>query len=122
MRRMAVAIALSLAAIAMASAQDSDVKVGLDGVRWLYSYIPTGVDVTVTYTGLDLDLVGQTKLFLKAGGGYQDWTNLRDLITGDPVYTDATYNSPNFQWELAFIQGLARRMDGDNLVEIFLFY
>jgi hypothetical protein len=122
-----VCLALALA-IAPASADDGSVTFGLEGVRFLYSLIPSGADVSLTYTGMQVSDLGQTKLHIKAGGGYQDSVLLRDPLTGDPTLrkadggTGLSYNTPNFQWELGALQGLARRDDGKNLVEAFGFY
>lgn len=62
---------------------------------------------------------------LFAGGGYENGILLRDPATGDPWSADAdglAFDTPNFQWEIAFIQGLALRSDGDNLTEVFIAY
>jgi hypothetical protein len=32
------------------------------------------------------------------------------------------FNKTNFQWEIAFLQGLSTREDGNNLLEAFAFY
>lgn len=130
MRAKHILILMIASALAMAPAfaDDGSISFGLEGVRFLYSLIPSGADVSLTYTGLQLSDLGQTKLFLKGGGGYQDSVLRRDPLTGDPTLltddggTGLAYNTPNFQWELAAIQGLARRDDGRNLVEVFGFY
>ena len=119
-----VVIALLVAPVL---ADDGPVQFGLEGVRFLYSLIPSGADVSITYTGIQWSDLGQTQFYLKTGGGYQDSVLRRDPLTGDPTLLTAdgrtlSYNSPNFQWELATIQGLARRDDGKNLVEVFGFY
>lgn len=130
MRRIVIPVLAALAAVAsfFAPLYADDLKVGVEGVRFLYSIIPTGADLSLTYTGLSLSGAGGTELFLKAGGGYQDSVLRRDPVTGDPSLLATNggegfgFNSPNFQWELAFIQGLARRPDGANLVEAFVYY
>jgi hypothetical protein len=125
MRRTIVVCALALTALAALGAQEaepeSDWRLGFAGVRMLNGMIPTGADLTLSYAGLDFGLKGDTVLFFKAGGGYQDKMIMRDAL-GRPVYNEDKYNSPNFQWEAALLQGLAPRDDGDNLVELFGFY
>ncbi|GAB1455560.1 hypothetical protein MASR2M48_08670 [Spirochaetota bacterium] len=111
-----------------AAAEDGDIAIGFEGVRFLYSLIPSGVDLSLTYTGLDLMEQADTKLFLKAGGGYEDTVLARDPNTGNPSLlskdggSGIAFNTPNFQWELAFIQGFSRRDDGNNMLEAFAFY
>lgn len=130
MRNKALLSIIAVVALSAAPlfADDGPVQFGFEGVRFLYDLIPSGADVSVTYSGLQWSDLGQTKLFLKAGGGYQDSVLRRDPVTGDPALlkgdggTGLPYNSPNFQWELATIQGLARSDDGRNLVEVFGFY
>ncbi len=124
MRRTLVACILACAAFAAIGAQESessDWRLGFAGVRMLNGIIPTGADFTLSYAGLDFGLGGDTLLFFKAGGGYQDKLIMRDAL-GQPFYSEDKYNSPNFQWEAALLQGLALRGDGDNLVELFGFY
>ncbi len=113
------------AAMAAAVAADDELAFGVEGVRVFSGFIPSGGDVSLTYTGFRLYEPGITKLYLEVGGGYEDMSIVRDLETGDPFVADVAgyeYRSPNFQWELAFIQGLARRDDGKNLVEAFAYY
>jgi len=123
-----LAIALAALLAAPTFAEDGDLKVALEGARFLYGYIPSGLDLSLTYTGLELSGAADTKLFLKAGGGYQDTVLLRDPVTGDPTLlakdggSGLAFNKTNFQWEMAFIQGLSRRDDGKNLAEAFAFY
>lgn len=124
-KRSIIACAALAALVSLAGADDGDLSFGVEGVRVFNGFIPSGGDVSLTYTGLDLFEQGVTKLFLKVGGGYEDMSLVRDELTGDPFLADENgneYRSPNFQWELAFIQGLARRVDGGNLVEAFAFY
>ncbi len=126
-RYLAIALGAMLAA-APAFTQDKDLNLALEGARFLYGYIPSGIDLSLTYTGFALSDAGDTKLFLKAGGGYQDTVLLRDPVSGDPSLlvkdegTGLAFNKSNFQWELAFIQGFSRRPDGANLLEAFAFY
>lgn len=128
-RFFAIALVFTLANVAApAQAEDKNLALGLEGVRFLYSLIPSGADISLTYNGIDLLDAADTKLYLKAGGGYQDTVLLRDPDTGDPVLycedegTGVGFNKTNFQWELAFIQGLSRRSDGANETELFAFY
>ncbi len=125
MRRTLVACILACAALAALGAQEAEAasewRLGFAGVRMLNGIIPTGADLTLSYEGLDFGLGGDTVLFFKAGGGYQDKLIMRDAL-GQPFYSEDKYNSPNFQWEAALLQGLALRDDGDNLVELFGFY
>ena len=124
---LAIAVA-AIVSVAPAFSDDGDLAPGFEGVRMLNGFIPTGIDLSLTYTGIRLSDIGQTKLFLKAGGGYEDTNLLRDPLTGDPSYaiadggTGSDFNKLNFQWELAFIQGFSQRDDGENLLEAFAFY
>ncbi|PKL26418.1 MAG: hypothetical protein CVV47_00355 [Spirochaetae bacterium HGW-Spirochaetae-3] len=106
-------------------AEDGDFVLAFEGPRRYNNYIPSGADLSLTYNGLSLYPSGDTKLRLLAGGGYENGILLRDTITGDPWKADAdglAFDTPNFQWDLAFIQGLSRRADGDNLVSVFAEY
>lgn len=123
-KRILACLAMATAMVASAAADD-ELAFGVEGVRVFSGFIPSGGDVSLTYTGFQLYEPGVTKLYLEAGGGYEDRSIVRDLMTGDPYVADASgyeYRSPNFQWELAFIQGLSRRDDGKNLVEAFAYY
>jgi len=120
-------VVLILAAGFMPAFADDDLAVGLTGPRFLNGFIPSGADFTVDYTGLDLGALADTRLFLKLGGGYENKLLLREPDTGDPLSLAGGgvaigYDSPNFQWEAAFIQGFSTRPDGDNAREVFLFY
>mgnify|MGYP000857359804 CR=1 FL=1 len=127
-RALSIALAVSLAASMAAAplfAEDGDLAFGLEGVRFFNGIIPGGIDLSLTYKGLSLSDAADTKLFLKAGGGYENASLVRDPETGDPWTSSVEgneYYKPNFQWELAFIQGLARRDDGNNLIEAFAYY
>ncbi len=101
--------------------REGDWRLGFAGVRMLNGMIPTGADFTLSYDGLDFGLGGDSVLFFKAGGGYQDKVIMRDAL-GQPSYNEDKYNSPNFQWEAALFQGLSLREDGKNLVELFGYY
>jgi hypothetical protein len=105
-------------------AADENLKIGFEGVRMLDGFIPTGADLSLTWTGWQFGAPADTKLFLKVGGGYEDRDLRRDTLSGNPVAVDATitYNALNFQWEAALIQGLTRRDDGGNALEAFVFY
>ncbi len=126
-RFLAIALA-AIASVSLAGAEDDVLSLELEGVRFLYGFIPSGVDASVTYTGIQLSDAAVTKLFLKAGGGYEDTQLLRDPVSGDPTRLAEDggagfgFNKTNFQWELALIQGLALRGDGNNLLEAFAFY
>ena len=124
MRKTIVALCVLFALVATAGAQDSAFAFDFEGIRMFNGMIPGGLDLSVTYRGLDLGMPGGTELYLKAGGGYEDKFLLRNPLTGDPVPDAALFEfkSVNFQWELAFIQGLAARPDGKNLLEAFVFY
>jgi hypothetical protein len=120
-------VVMVLAAGLMPAAADEDLAIGFAGPRFLNGFIPSGADFTVDYTGLDLGAPADTRLFLKLGGGYEDKLLLRDPATGDPLSLVGAgeaigYDSPNFQWEAAFIQGFSSRPDGDNALELYLFY
>lgn len=130
MRRGAFLLGTLLLTLAWASAQEQSeggerrgLSFGFEGIR-LYSFYPTGLDLSLAYAGLDFGLAGDTLLFLKLGGGYQEMAFPRDPATGEPQPASGlrVFDSPNAQWELAFIQGLSARADGDNLMEAFLFY
>lgn len=91
--------------------------------------LPTGADFGFRY-GLADSPAGPTELSLRLGAGYEDEFLLRDAVTGDPISVEAAesspmggqrYQSPNIQWDLGFVQGLAER-EGRNLVEAFLLY
>lgn len=120
-------LALAMIALALAGgAWAGDLEVGFEGVRFFNGVIPGGLDLSLTYYGLELSDAADTKIFLKGGGGYENASLYRDQLTGDPLLTvdsvpEYAYKA-NFQWELAFIQGFSRREDGDNLLEAFLFY
>ncbi|MBU0926129.1 MAG: BamA/TamA family outer membrane protein [Spirochaetes bacterium] len=122
--RKTVAVAIAAIAFISPSFADDVLDFGFEGVRFFDSVIPGGLDLSLTYLGLGLSDAADTKLFLKAGGGYENASLVRDPLTGDPSAAIAgnEYYSPNFQWELAFIQGFSRRDDGDNLLEAFAFY
>ncbi len=118
-------LALVAFAVLAPAFADGDLSVGLGGVRFYNGFIPSGLDLTLSYSGLALTEDAETILFLKAGGGYQNALLMRDPANGNPWTTNAegvAFKTPNFQWEFAFLQGLARRDDGKNLVEAFLFY
>ena len=124
---MSTVLILILATVLMPVAADDSLSVSFLGPRFLNGFIPSGGDFTVDYTGLDLGAPAITHLFLKLGGGYEDKLLLRSPLTGDPVSLaggteDYSFDSPNFQWEAAFIQGLSARPDGENALELFLFY
>ncbi|OHD27175.1 MAG: hypothetical protein A2Y38_17525 [Spirochaetes bacterium GWB1_59_5] len=119
-----LAIALG-AVLAVTPAFSDELALGFAGLRFFNGYIPSGLDLTLIYTGLELSDAADTKLFLKAGGGYENASLIRDPVTGDPwtaTIAGNEYDILNFQWELAFIQGFSRRGDGDNLLEAFAFY
>jgi len=125
--KLAAMALLAMRLVVPAFAQEKDLKFGLEGVRFLNGIIPSGADVSLTYTGIELLDAADTKLYLKAGGGYENASLVRDPLTGDPWNSEISldgyeFNTPNFQWELAFIQGLSRRDDGANLLEAFAFY
>jgi len=119
---------LAIALVAVLGVRQSfaeDLTLAFEGPR-MYGPIPSGLDLSLTYSGLDMDVAGgDTKLFLKTGGGYEKLSLLRDEQTGDPWIADAdgyTFDKLNIQWDMAFIQGFARRGDGENLVEAFVYY
>ncbi len=106
-------------------AQEQDFVFKFEGPRRYNGFIPSGADLSLTYSGLALSPRADTLLYLLAGGGYESGSLLRDPATGDPWSSSAegnTYDAPDFQWALAFIQGLSRRDDGDNLLEAFAYY
>lgn len=124
-KRFSVLALAAMLAAAPVLAEESDFKVAFEGLRMFNGFIPSGLDLSLTYTGMSMSDLAGTSLFLKAGGGYENTALLRDPATGDPWTGDAAgnkYDMLNFQWELAFIQGLARRGDGDNSLEVFAFY
>ncbi|PKL09574.1 MAG: hypothetical protein CVV51_03110 [Spirochaetae bacterium HGW-Spirochaetae-7] len=124
-RNLLAAVLLAAASIIPSFAQDGELAFKFEGPRRYAGFIPSGADVSLTYSGLSLSPEGNTRLFLMVGAGYENGSLLRDLVTGDPwAATDEgyTYDAPDFRWDLAFIQGLARRNDGDNLVEAFAYY
>jgi hypothetical protein len=123
--RLAAAAIMAVACVIPTFAQEHDFVFKFEGPRRYNSYIPSGADLSLTYTGLSPYPAGDTKVRLLAGGGYENGILLRDPANGDPWDADAdglAFDTPNFQWGLAFIQGLSRRADGDNLVEIFAEY
>ncbi len=120
-----VALALLALPAALAAQEPLELSFRFDGVR-MYSFYPTGGDLALLLSGpaLDLGLGGETELMFKAGGGYQQFVLPRDPATGEPETAAGfnPYDSPNFQWELAFIQAYLRRADGDGLLKVFLLY
>lgn len=120
---LAVAALFALSGAAFAQEEGGDFAFTFFGPRF-YSFFPSGADFRLSWTGLDFGLDGDTELLLVAGGGYQEITLPRDPATGDTVPADqfAAFPSPNFQWDLGLAQGVMRRPDGGDLVELFLFY
>jgi len=118
-----VAALLSLSVMVPLFAQegDGDLELSFEGPRIYGPGIPAGLDLSLTYHGLALSEAADTLVYLKFGGGYEDSLLARDPLTGDPGPV-IEFDTPNFQWDLAFIQGLARRDDGDNLIEAFAYY
>jgi hypothetical protein len=127
-KRFLAAALVAAALLSSVEAEGGGLSWELDGVRFLYGFIPSGADVSFTYAGIQLSDAADTKLFLKAGGGYEDTQLLRDPGNGNPSPladdggTGFGFNKTDFQWELALLQGLARRGDGGTLVEAFAFY
>jgi hypothetical protein len=138
-KRIAVAalFAASFGTLAL-GAQDKGLSFGVDGLRIKWFAVPTGLDLTAAFKGLDLAQGPKTILFAKAGGGYEDNKIFRDDATGEPLplYSlqgGAMKRTPqvvkdwvNFQWELALIQGIIPAVDPatkkDNLLEAFAYY
>ena len=116
---------MAVACAIPAFAQEQDFVFKFEGPRRYNGFIPSGADFSVTYGGLSLSPRADTLLYLLAGAGYESGSLLRDPATGDPWSSSVdgnTYDAPDVQWALAFIQGLSRRDDGDNLAEVFAYY
>jgi len=116
---------------AVSAEEGSDWKFAVEGLRVLWFGItPTGGDVSLTYSGIELVEDLNTYLYMKIGGGYEervfyhtaDGSVLNDTssITDSHLYKR---RMTNFQWEIAGYQGLTwnERTD-DNLLESFLYY
>ena len=110
----------------------------LEGLRryfaWGWDLIPTGLDLTVGYSGWRLFPELDTTLQLTVGGGYEGFGTYRavDYTPNSPVDPpegaagddlNLEFNSPNFQWELGIRQGILWNRSLDrNLLEALLFY
>lgn len=124
--KVGVGVAGIVAALALlvSGAGAQELGLGFEGVRFWNGIVPSGLDLSLTYGDLGVLEGGDAFLYLKAGGGYENASLVRDPLTGDPssLVGGYEYDMLDFQWELAFVQGLSRRDDGDNLLEVFLFY
>jgi hypothetical protein len=129
-RALAVALAVVQVTLCLAAGAADDFSVGVAGLRRKWYAVPTGLDLKATYKGLTLVEGLDTILFAKAGGGYEDRLLFRDPSTGEP-YADRNDTSQetqfgyvwaDFQWELAFIQGILPKEGGGNLLEAFAYY
>lgn len=124
-KRFGAAAVIAVACAIPTFAQDQDFVFRFEGPRRYNSFIPSGADLSLTYSGFSLSPQADTLLYLLAGAGYESGSLPRDPITGDPWSSSAegnTYDALDIQWAMAFIQGLSRRDDGGNLVEVFAYY
>ncbi len=110
----------------------------VEGLRWYFAWgwdlVPTGLDLTVGYTGWRLFPGLDTTLQATVGGGYEGFGTYRaaDYTPNSPVDPpeaaagsdlNLEFNSPNFQWELGIRQGILwNRALNRNLLEALLFY
>lgn len=119
-----LSLMITFSVFAEDSEKASDLSFGLSGVRTNWMVVPTGLDLNVSYTGLKLWEGRNTVLYTKFGGGYQEKPYSRDVVTGDPLNFASTssYQSPNFQWDMLFIQGLIGKNSSKNLLECFAGY
>lgn len=130
MKKIAIFVLVIFVCTAALFAEDeSDWKLSGISPRVLWFGItPTGVDLSITYSGLELLDELNTYLFFKAGGGYQEKVFYHDAtgaVLSDTSSLDKEYKrrTPNFQWEAALYQGLTwNERTGDNLLESFLYY
>ncbi len=126
-------IALTTLALALilSAAAAGDFSFAPTGIRTRWAAVPTGLDLELKY-GLPPILDGTaTYLDAKLGGGWEDRSLFRDKATGAPLpLVDAggadmkayTYTWVDFQWDLAFFQGLVPGGFEADLLEAFLVY
>ena len=126
-----LAVALALAAL-VAPAFAGDFSIAPTGIRTRWWVVPTGVDLEAKYRLPSLLEGKASYLDLRAGGGWEDRSLFRDPITGEPlpnadpdgadtaVLDDYTWL--NFQWDLAFYQGLVPGGYKADLLEAFVMY
>ena len=114
---------------------ESPLAIGLAGIRvYWFGFVPTGLDLSLSYSGVTFHEGLDTIFWGKFGGGYQERTFFRNTdgspvtpsvyqLLSDTEIEDLSYMQPNFQWELGLIQGILWNEDpDDNLVEAFLIY
>jgi len=124
-RSLALALALAQSLFCLAAATADGVDFGLAGVRRKWYVVPTGIDVAASYRLPPLFDGRDTLLCAKAGGGYEDRRLFRDPASREPLDPEADeieYIWADFQWDLAFVQGLAPKASGGNLLEAFAYY
>lgn len=135
MKRISLALAIVFVFAAAGGLAAEGLDFSFNGVRLnsalLPIPLPTGAEVEFRY-GIG-ELGGKPlALSLALAGGYEDKRILRNDLTGDPVAARPKdesledsggyrYQSPNFQWDLGLVQGLAAKEKG-NLAEAFLLY
>lgn len=128
MKRFLACLLLFLLAAGSISASD-DLSITLEGIRvYWFGFVPTGVDLRLTYSGAPILDGLDTKLFFQAGGGYEEatlWRNTNGTVYSGPVLENLEnkYMQPNLRFEGGIIQGLLWNEALDkNLLEAFLVY
>lgn len=128
MKRAIVLVFLILIALNTLSASEN-LAVTLEGIRvYWFGFVPTGVDLRLTYLGVPLFTGLDTKLFFQAGGGYEEATVWRNsdgtVYTGPaPENREINFMQPNARFETGIIQGIAWNQELEkNLLEAFLIY
>ena len=130
-RIVALALIFLFLVTAVFAEEESDWKFSIAGLRVLWFGItPTGVDVSFTYSGIELVENLNTYAFFKLGGGYEErvfYHAIDGSILDDTTVITDPYEYKrrmiNGQWEAALYQGLTwNERTGDNLLESFLYY
>lgn len=128
MKRTAGFLFLILCIFNPLSAQEN-LSLSPEGIRvYWFGFVPTGVDLRLTYTSSPLLPDLDTKLMFQLGGGYEEatvWRNADGSVYTDPapLNKEINYMQPNGRLEAGIIQGLAwDRIRERNLLEGFLIY
>lgn len=133
MKRILVA-AIALATLCALGASADDFWWNPYGIRTKWWVVPTGVDLTATYSLPPISEGLKTLIFAKAGGGWEDRALFRDPDSGEPLAVSTlgenvpAYTWINFQWDIALTQGLVPggfKAPGGyaaDLLEAFVFY
>ncbi len=127
MKRLVIALLL-IAVIAGSAFALDDLAITLEGIRvYWFGFVPTGLDLRLTYTGAPLFDGVDTKLMFQAGGGYEEatvWRNSDGTVYSGPNENgEINFMQPNGRIEAGIIQGiLFNEAIEDNLLEAFLIY